>query len=163
MLAPGRVGYRSEVMKPVQQRDQIATGAAPDGIRRDLAARPEQGLSPVEQERRILAFMGETKRVGRWLVPRLFRVRAMLAEVRVDLRDNEIPRGFTLDVNAVGSRVTVIVPPGVNVAFDVFALVGNAINNAHEPVTSDAASTAIRVVGSVVLGEVRVLVKERGV
>lgn len=118
-------------------------------------------LTQVPEERRLLAFMGEVRRVGRWLVPRTFRVRAVLGEVKVDLRENAIPEGFTFDARAYGSRVTLIVPPGVNVVFDVFAFMGNAINQAHEPVAGQPAPT-IRVLGSAYLGEVRVLVRERG-
>ncbi|HEY7236777.1 MAG TPA: hypothetical protein VH539_21635, partial [Gemmatimonadaceae bacterium] len=100
-------------------------------------------------------------RVGRWLVPRTFRVRAFLGEVKVDLRENLIPEGFTFDARAYGSRVTLIVPPGVNVVFDVFAFMGNAINQAHEPVAGATAAPTIRVVGSAYLGEIRVIVRER--
>jgi hypothetical protein len=118
-------------------------------------------LTPVPEERRILAVAGEVRRVGRWLVPRLFRVRALLGEVKIDLRESLIPAGFTLDVRAYGSRVTLIIPPGVNVVFDVFAFMGNAVNQAHEPVAEQGGAPAIRVIGSAYLGEVRVLVRDR--
>lgn len=121
----------------------------------------EKALTPVPEERRIIAFMGEVRRVGRWLVPRTFRVRAFLGEVKVDLRENLIPEGFTFDARAYGSRVTLIVPPGVNVVFDVFALMGNAINQAHEPVGGGPSAPTIHVVGSAYLGEIRVIVRER--
>ncbi len=104
--------------------------------------------------------MGEMRRMGRWVVPQLFRVRAFLGEVKLDLRDNPIPPDFTLDVKSFGARVTLIVPPGVDVLFDVFALMGNAINQANEPTDANAARTRIFVRGSVFLGEVRVLVRE---
>lgn len=110
-------------------------------------------------ERRILAMAGEVRRVGQWLVPQLLRVRAFLGEVKVDLRGNIIPEDFTLDVRAYGSRVTLIVPPGMNVIFDVFSFMGNAINQAHEAATNPG-QPVIRVVGSAYLGEVRVLVRE---
>lgn len=126
-----------------------------------MRAPDEAQLTPVPEERRIFAFMGEVRRVGRWLVPRTFRVRAFLGEVKVDLRENLIPEGFTFDARAYGSRVTLIVPPGVNVVFDVFAFMGNAINQAHEPVAGATAAPTIRVVGSAYLGEIRVIVRER--
>ncbi|HEY7234613.1 MAG TPA: hypothetical protein VH539_10715, partial [Gemmatimonadaceae bacterium] len=73
-----------------------------------MRAPDEAPLTPVPEERRIFAFMGEVRRVGRWLVPRTFRVRAFLGEVKVDLRENLIPEGFTFDARAYGSRVTLI-------------------------------------------------------
>jgi hypothetical protein len=117
-------------------------------------------LAPVPEERRVLAVAGEVRRVGRWLVPRLLTVRAFLGEVKVDLRESRIPEGFTLDVRAYGARVTLVIPPGVNVVFDVFAFMGNAVNQAHEPVAAEGGAPAIRVVGSAYLGEVRVLVRD---
>jgi len=117
-------------------------------------------LAEVPNERRILTMMGETRRVGQWRVPRLLRVRAFLGEVKVDLRGNDIPEGFTLDARAYGARVTLIVPPGVKVVFDVFAFMGNAINQAHEPTSTDPATPGVRVIGSAYLGEVRVLVRK---
>lgn len=123
---------------------------------------PAQLGTPAPDERRILAFMGEIRRMGRWAVPRVLRVRAFLGEVKVDLRDNSIPSGFTLNARAWGSRVTLIVPPEISVAFDVFAVMGNAINQADEPGPETPTAAQIRVVGSAFLGEIRVLVRERG-
>ena len=111
-------------------------------------------------ERRILAILGEVKRVRRWSVPQLLRVRAFLGEVRIDLRENTIPDDFTLDVKAWGARVTLVVPPGVDVSFDVLALGGNAINQAREP-SDESNAKRIRVNGTAALGEIRVLVRER--
>ena len=138
---------------------------APD-VNRVPAAREKAGsldaptASPAA-ERRILAILGEVKRVRRWAVPQLLRVRAFLGEVRIDLRENAIPDDFTLDVRAWGARVTLIVPPGVDVGFDVLALGGNAINQAPEP-GDESSAKRIRVNGTAVLGEIRVLVRERG-
>ena len=120
----------------------------------------EAELEPVPEERRILAILGEARRKGRWLVPRLLRVRAFFADVKVDLRDNPIPQDFTFDVGAFAAAVTLIVPPGVNVAFDVFAAMGNATSQADEP-SHGTRAPWIRVTGSVFMGEVKVLVRDR--
>lgn len=128
-----------------------------------LARQTRDGLQQVGDapptERRILAVMGEVKRVRRWVVPRLLRVRAFLGEVRVDLRESTIPDGFTMDVRAVGARVTLVVPPGIDVEFGVTALLGNAISQAPEP-TATSSAKRIHVLGSASLGEVRVLVRD---
>ena len=134
------------------------SASTPHPVARDRA--PLQ--KPALPERRILAFMGEIRRMGRWTVPRVLRVRAFLGEVKVDLRDNHIPYGFVLDARAWGSRVTLIVPPDIPVAFQVFAVMGNAINQANEPQPETPAAEQIRVVGSAFMGEIRVLVRERG-
>lgn len=128
-----------------------------------LAARPAAALvSPVPiRERRILAVLGEARRVRQWVVPSLLRVRALLAEVRVDLRESEIPPDFTMDIRAAGARVTLVVPPGVDVAFDAVALLGNAFSQAPETPAGEG-RRSIRVTGSVALGEIRVLVRKPG-
>ena len=123
------------------------------------AAGAVESPAPV-RERRILAVLGEARRVRRWVVPSFLRVRALLAEVRVDLRDSVIPPDFTMDVRAAGARVTLVVPPGVDVAFDAVALLGNAFSQAPE--TRGGQGPTIRVTGSVALGEIRVLVRALG-
>lgn len=147
-----------------EQMRPSAAGSPLDAYERAaLAQAPRHApVAPAPDERRFLTLLGETKRVGRWLVPRLLRVRAVLGEVRIDLRDSAIPDDFVLDVRAYGSRVTLVVPPGIDVAFDVFAALGNATSQAHEPVGAEPGAPTIRVTGSALLGEVRVLVRERG-
>jgi hypothetical protein len=148
-----------------EHRDQRVKSAEPGSFAARQGEAPlkraasEASLAPIPDERRILAVMGATRRVGRWIVPKLFRVRAFLGDVRVDLRENPIPKDFTFDVRAYGSRVTLIIPPDCDVIFDVFAFMGNAINQAHESLGGDR-RRQIRVVGSAYLGEVRVLVRD---
>jgi hypothetical protein len=128
-----------------------------------LVARPAGALeapAPIK-ERRILAVLGEARRVRRWIVPSLLRVRALLAEVRVDLRESEIPADFTMDIRAAGARITLVVPPEIDVAFDAVALLGTAFSQARETPPA-AAGRTIRVMGSVLLGEIRVLVRAPG-
>jgi predicted membrane protein len=127
---------------------------------REQAGSLDASTSAPPAERRILAVLGEVKRVRRWAVPKLLRVRAFLGEVRIELRENAIPDDFMLDVRAWGGRVTLVVPPGVDVGFDVLALGGNAITQASEP-SDESKAKRIRVSGTVVLGEVRALVRDR--
>jgi hypothetical protein len=146
------------------QRNRDVRSIQPPGEGRLPVVRDRAGAvvaNDAPEERRILAFMGETRRVGRWAVPRLLRVRAILGEVRIDLRENPIPEQFTLDVRAWGARVTLIVPPGVSVRSDVFALMANAINQADEVPAEGESQPRVQVSGSAILGEVRVLVRDR--
>jgi hypothetical protein len=92
-------------------------------------------------------------------VPRLLRVRAFLGNVTVELRGNAIPDGCRVDVRARGSSVTVIVPPGVAVVFDVVAVLGGAVSRADEPGAPGGGAPVLRVTGSAACGEVRALVR----
>ena len=124
-----------------------------------VAPSADAGIEPVPEERRILSIFGEARRKGRWLIPRLLRVRAYFADVKVDLRDNPVPRDFTFDVGAFAASVTLIVPPGMNVMFDVFAAMATATSEADEPLSNNTRAPWIRVTGSVFMGEVKVVVK----
>lgn len=147
--------------RPVDSR--VGNGEIRDYLQRGplVPSAPEAALEPVPQERRILTILGEARRNGRWLVPHLLRVRAYFGDVKVDLRDNPIPQDFTLDVGAFAAAVTLIVPPGVDVAFDVFAMMGTAKSEADEP-SHGARAPWIRVTGNVFMGEVKVVVRDRG-
>jgi hypothetical protein len=154
------------VKTPTRSASYADTRAADAGIRDEFNRGPlvapagDVALEPVPEERRILSIFGEAKRKGRWLVPRLLRVRAYFADVKVDLRDNPIPQDFTFDVGAFAASVTLIVPPGVNVVFDVFAAMATATSEADEPLSNSTLAPWIRVTGSVFMGEVKVVVKD---
>jgi len=154
------------VKTPTRNASYAETRASDAGIRDEFTRGPlvatvhDGALDPVPEERRILSIFGEARRKGRWLVPRLLRVRAYFADVKVDLRDNPIPQGFTLDVGAFAASVTLIVPPGVNVMFDVFAAMATATSEADEPLSNTTRTPWIRVTGSVFMGEVKVVVKD---
>ena len=89
------------------------------------------------------------------------RCRAFFSDVKVDLRDNPIPPGFTFDVGAFASSVTLLVPPGVDVVFDVFAAMASATSQADEPLNNSTRAPWIRVKGSALMSEVKVVVKGR--
>src|SRR5687767_11376047 len=116
---PSQKRSNAHVNDPRQDPRPVDSRAANTELRDYLERRPlvppahEAELEPIPEERRILAILGEARRKGRWLVPRLLRVRAFFADVKVDLRDNPIPQDFTLDVGAFAAAVTLIVPPGV--------------------------------------------------
>jgi hypothetical protein len=68
---------------------------------------------------RIFAFMSNTMRRGAWRVPHRLRVAAVMSEVRIDLRDAELPATLEIEVLAIMSAIKVTVPAGVEVVLDV--------------------------------------------
>lgn len=111
-------------------------------------------------ERRILVLMGETRRTGRWTVPRRLRIRAVMGNALFDLRDVIIPDGLTMDVGAYMGSITLIVPPGVSVTSDVSAIMGNAVNQTNEVDGAGMATVRAYVHGTAFMGEVKILVRE---
>ena len=76
-------------------------------------------VAPGRAEERIRGVMSEVRRDGPWLLPQQLRVSGLMSDVRLDLRQATIPPGCVIDVLAVMSSVTIIVPPGLSVEFEV--------------------------------------------
>lgn len=121
---------------------------------------PGAGLALPPDEQRLLAVMTEIRRRGPWRVPRTLRVRAVMADVKLDFRHTVIPSGLLVDVRSVMASVTLIVPPDVAVAFDVFGFLGSANCDAPEPHASRPGTPAMAVTGSAVMGEVKVVIRD---
>jgi hypothetical protein len=132
----------------------------PTGRDMPLAAPPRLAPVAAPDERRLLCVMSEARRSGWWPMPRLVRVRAVMGNLRLDLRDAPILDELTIDVRAIMSSVVLIVPPGLSVRFELFATLGNAGSQA--PDLGPAAAPRILVDGSAFMSEVRVIVRERG-
>jgi len=68
------------------------------------------------REKRILAFMAETKKAGEWVPGRRNVVRAIMGTVHIDLREALLSQGeVEFDVSAVMGEVRFTVPPGLRV------------------------------------------------
>ena len=106
---------------------------------------------------RVVAIMSQSRRQGPWAVPRSLRVRAVMSEAVVDLRDAVLPaEGCAIDVAALMANVKVLLPAGVEAAVAVTALMGAALDHTHAGPTAGAAPR-VRVTGASVMAEVRVL------
>lgn len=75
--------------------------------------------------------------------------------------DWRLPPGCTIDVSALMSNVTVIVPPGMIVDFDVSSIMAAAGNDVRAE-GSGYVSPHVRIRGSAFMAEVRVRMRERG-
>ncbi|HEY0971593.1 MAG TPA: hypothetical protein VGE02_11555 [Gemmatimonadales bacterium] len=142
-----------------ETRPQGVARAAPAAVPQPAYAPPRTAPPPIAlppEERRILAVANEMRRSGWWEVPRFLRVRAVAADLKLDLRDVPLPAGCTFDVGAYLASVTIIVRPGTSVDFDVLPMLGTAVSRA--PGAGPAAQ--LRVTGSAFLAEVKVIVRE---
>jgi hypothetical protein len=119
------------------------------------------GASPVA-EGRILGIMSETRREGPWRVPQRLRVKAIMSEVRVDLRYAVLPPSCTISVSAIMANVQFIVPPGMVVEFDVTPIMATARNDVRAQRLDGQFQPHVRIHGSAVMAEVRVRVRDLG-
>jgi hypothetical protein len=114
------------------------------------AGRPE----PAEQ--RHLVVMSTVRKKGQWTPARHNKVTCVMGNARFDLREALILNGVThFELNVVMGEVELIIPPGLRVECDGFALMGE-FDDAHSEGLAPADAPVIRVTGSVVMGAARI-------
>jgi hypothetical protein len=107
------------------------------------------------QERRHLAIMSEFRRTGDWTPTRVTVVKALMASVRLDMREATfVAHEMEIDVTAVMSEVKIIVPPGVRVECDGFSFMGE-FSGRHDG-GFDASAPVLRVRGASIMAAVQV-------
>ena len=122
--------------------------------------RPSYGtLAP--SEGRISGLMSEIRRTGPWRVPERLSVRAIMCDMKLDLRYAALPARCEIEVTAVMAAVAIIVAPGTLVDFTVDPIMGAADCDADDFGTNPS-SAHLRVRGKAVMAEVRVKVRRIG-
>ena len=87
---------------------------------------PAPALSP-RQRRRIVAFLGQTKKLRRpWQLPSSAHALACMGEVKLDLRLAEAPPHAYLRISAIMGTVTLYVPRAMRVSVRTRLLLGSA-------------------------------------
>ena len=108
-----------------------------------------------------LAIMGETKRVGQWLVPPVHRAAAFMGGVRLDLREATFSTQETvIVVSAVMAGVDIVVDPYTHVIVEGVGIMGDfsqADDTVPAQITPD--SPVVRVKGFALMAGVTVVRK----
>jgi hypothetical protein len=151
------------------QLSLASSSHAIDALVADLAA-PAHGLAVSApssatmppSEGRILGIMSETRREGPWRVPQALRVKAVMSEVKLDLRYAVLPPNCTIDISALMANVSFTVPPGMIVDFDVSSIMASTRNEARGEGMTGYALHHVRIRGSAIMAEVRVRVRGLG-
>jgi hypothetical protein len=156
-----RLGQLSFANSPAEVQaliaDLPAAGANP--LAASYAGGTYAGV-PAPAEERIRGIMSEVRRGGVWRLPMRLRVRALMSNVRLDLRRAVIPPGCVIEVSAMMAAVQIIVPPGLPVELDVSPIMGAARNDSERyPPTPGA--PVVRVHGSAFMAEVSVRAREQ--
>ena len=94
----------------------VPAGLVPVAADHTAVLRPEDHLPAPADVIRIRTIMGSTKRAGAWTVPFRLELKVVLGELVIDLRDaifwSDV---LDIDLDAVLSNVTLIVPAGTQV------------------------------------------------
>jgi hypothetical protein len=107
-------------------------------------------------ERRYMAIMSAFRKGGDWTPSRITVMTAVMAEVRIDLRDATFVDGeIEFDIKAVMADVQILVPPGVAVECDGAAFMGE-FSARHDAARIDPDAPRVVVRGSAVMAKVAV-------
>jgi len=124
-----------------------------------LPATPLYGVAPraqAEQEKRHLVVMSNVSKRGQWTPARDTKVTCVMGSAKFDLREAYLLDGEThFDLKVVMGEVELIVPPGLRVEADGFAIMGE-FDDAHSAGVVDPHAPVIRVSGSVIMGAARI-------
>ena len=117
----------------------------------------------VEAHRGALAIFASVKRRGVWSLARRFRIAAVMAEAKIDLREVRIgPGRSVIELFALWASIEIIVPPGIQVDVQDSALMADinweGTENRH--LAQDAPTVLVR--GSVIMGSVNIKVRYLG-
>jgi hypothetical protein len=121
----------------------------------DLAPASRQPVR-VEGGRVVTGMFGTEVRDGRWVVPDSVTVSAVFGDVVVDFREALLQsRHVVLYVTAIGGRVRLMVPDGVDVVMSGTTVLGRRRGANAETVTPNPDAPVIEVRSLVVGGEIR--------
>jgi hypothetical protein len=122
-----------------------------------LYAMSATGAGTAEAEKRYMAMFSTVAKDGPWRPARRIRAKAILGEIRLDLREAELPaEGLDLDVEALLGEVTIILPPGIGAEVDCTAVMAEVKDKAQ---AGSFGAPTVRVRGGAVLGTITVLTK----
>lgn len=120
-----------------------------------LYAVANDGRPPAEDKRHLVV-MSNVRKKGQWTPARHNKVVCVMGSVKFDLREALILNGEThFELHVVMGEVELIVPPGLRVECDGFALMGE-FDDSHSEELAPSNAPVIRVTGSVVMGAARI-------
>lgn len=133
---------------------------------------PSTGGPPVVYDRsnlpvrdgRLLAIMSETRRTGRWQVPPRLDVVCLMSDTKIDLTHAVMPPGGAeFHVRSVWAACKIIVPPEMRVINEMHAVMASVTSKAQEmdPVGVARAGPVLRLTGTALMAEVKVIVRRR--
>jgi hypothetical protein len=107
-------------------------------------------------DKRHLVVMSSVRKKGQWTPARFNTVICVMGTAKFDLREAFLLHGEThFELKVLMGEVELIVPPGLRVEADGFALMGE-FDDAHSEGLAPPTAPVIRVTGSVVMGAARI-------
>jgi hypothetical protein len=125
-----------------------------------VSASPLYAVAPTgsaePDDKRHVAFMANVRKKGQWTPARSNKVLCIMGAAKFDLREAQILSGVThFEINVLMGEVEFIVPPGLRVECDGFALMGE-FDDSHGEEVAPPGAPVIRVTGTVIMGAARI-------
>jgi hypothetical protein len=150
-----------ELRSLVSDLPVVQAGAQP-------VAGPRTYVSPatgthVSERQVIVGIMGGAEKKGVWTPARQMFVLALMGGVQLDFREARMPPGVTeIVIFAVMGGAEIIVPPGVHVDLNGFALMGGFGQTGYAPPPTDPNAPILRIGGFALMGGVEVNIRYPG-
>jgi hypothetical protein len=113
--------------------------------------------------RRLRVIMSSVERRGRWSVPRSLDLRVLWGNAELDFRDASLGPGITtIHVRVVMGNLEVVLPPNLAIEVDVSSFAGSVTERHRVPPDVDPARPQIRIVGSVLFGNLEITTRLPG-
>ncbi|HST60634.1 MAG TPA: DUF1707 domain-containing protein [Longimicrobium sp.] len=156
-----RAATLEELRALVSDLPVVQAGASP-------AATPRTYVSPatgthVAERQFIVGIMGGAERKGVWTPARETFVVALMGGAELDFREARMPPGVTeINIFAIMGGAEIIVPPGVHIDMNGFALMGGFGQTGYAPPPTDPNAPVLRISGFAFMGGVDVCIRYPG-
>jgi hypothetical protein len=111
----------------------------------------------------IVGIMGGAEKKGVWTPARETIVVALMGGVELDFREARMPPGVTeVNIFAIMGGAEILVPPGVHVDLNGFALMGGFGQTGYAPPPTDPNAPVLRIGGFVLMGGVEINIRYPG-
>jgi hypothetical protein len=113
--------------------------------------------------KRLRVIMSAVERRGRWAVPRSLDLRVLWGNAELDFRDASLGAGITtIHVRVFMGNFEVVLPPNLAIDVDVSSFAGAVTERHRVPPDADPTRPQIRIVGTVVFGNLEITTRLPG-
>lgn len=115
---------------------------------------------------RIVSIMSSTKKVGRWGVPPVLGVKAVMSDTQIDLTHAVLTSSTVeMELKTIMTSLKIIVPPGMRVMVDTSSLLSSIESKADDLALADVPAPAsvktLHLTGYAFMSDVQIVVRRR--
>lgn len=113
----------------------------------------------VPERRGTVSLLSSVSRTGDWILPRSYRVMAVLASVELDLTRARVGAGTSvIEIMSIMGSVSIVVPPALRLECEGDPLLGSLEVKGDVRSTTSPDAPLVRIVGTAIMGSVEITV-----